>query len=135
MADDLLINRFPEMARGLHEALSEAVRKVAFDVEAHAKAHAAVDTGFMKNSVYTVTSDSSDYSSAGSEALPSVDAPPDDLTAYVGVGANYAIYVEMGTSHMAAQPFMAPAAAAVEKGMARGIAALIAAKLNRLGIK
>ncbi len=134
MADDMLINRFPQMATGLHEALALAVKKVAFDVEAQAKTHAAVDTGFMKNSVYTVTVDSSDYSADGIDALPQVDAPPDDHTAYVGVGANYAVYVETGTSRMAAQPFMAPAAAHVEQGMAQAIAALIAAKLKSVAI-
>lgn len=128
------INRFPQMAQALHEAVAQAVRKVALDVEAAAKQGAPVDTGFLKNSVYSVTADSSDYSADGVDALPQVDAPPDDQTAYVAVGASYGIYAELGTSRMAAQPFMAPAAASVEQGMAQGIAALIAAKLKSLAI-
>jgi len=135
MADDAtLINRFPEMAQGLHQALQQAVKKVAFDVEAAAKGNAAVRTGFMKSAIYTVTADGSDYSAGGEHALPPVGAG-DDLTAIIAAGAYYSIYVEMGTYKMAAEPFMTPAAASVEQGMAQAIAAIIAAKLNSLGIK
>jgi hypothetical protein len=93
------------------------VRKAAFDVEAQAKARAPVDTGFMRNSLYVVTKASSTYSQASSDTpppgaslLPEIPKPTDDMTAFVAVGANYGLYVEMGTSRMAAQPYLIPAA-------------------------
>jgi HK97 gp10 family phage protein len=114
------VNRFPELAAKLRPAMSQIVRKVAFDIEANAAADAPVDTGFLKSSIYTVTSKSSDYGNAGSppgdsSLLQEVEAPGDDLTAYVAVGANYGIYVEYGTRYMAAQPYFIPA---VEAGSA-----------------
>lgn len=54
----------------------------------HASALAPVDTGRLRGSIdYTVSED----------------------TAYVGTNVEYAIYQEMGTRYMAAQPFLKPA--------------------------
>ena len=41
--------------------------------------------------------------------LPEVEQPGDDLTAIVAVGAEYGLYVEMGTVHQTAQPYLGPA--------------------------
>lgn len=38
-----------------------------------------------------------------------IPPPPDDLSAYVVVGATYGVFVEYGTSRMSAQPFFHPA--------------------------
>ncbi len=108
------INRFPQIAANLRPVVSQLVRKAAFDIAANAAANAAVDTGFMKNSVYVVTSSDSTYGGGGtppgdSFLLPEVAAPSDDCTAIVACGANYSVYVEMGTRFMAAQPFFFPA--------------------------
>lgn len=65
----------------------KVVAKAALDVEAGAKNMAAVDTGNMRNSI-------------GAEI--------DGLTAVIGPSAPYGVYVEFGTSRMAAQPFMIP---------------------------
>lgn len=73
---------------------SMVVRKAAFDLEAGAKARAAVDTGSMKGSI-------------GTDIMGA-------LHAEVGPTASYAPYVEYGTSRMSPQPFMGPATDAVE---------------------
>lgn len=65
------------------------VAKTARDIEADAKVFAPVDTGNLKGSI---TSDI------------------DGLKAEIGPTANYGIYQELGTSKMAPQPFMGPAA-------------------------
>lgn len=65
------------------------IRKTAYDSEADMKALAAVDTGFMRNSISTFA--------AG-------------LYAEVGPTADYSIFVEDGTSTQAPQPFVRPAA-------------------------
>jgi HK97 gp10 family phage protein len=72
------------------ERLRQVVQKTAFDVQAGAISDAPVDTGHLKNSIQ----------------------PPQmvgRLTAVIRVGADYGIYVEMGTIHTAAQPYMTPA--------------------------
>lgn len=60
------------------------------DIEAGAKVRAPVDTGHLMGSIDSTF--------------------PDELTGVVTVGAEYGIYVEMGTRHAPAQPFLLPAA-------------------------
>lgn len=69
------------------------VAKAAHDVEARAKATAPRDTGALVNSISTTNK---------------------GMTAEVGPTVNYAAYVEHGTSRMSPQPYMGPAADAVE---------------------
>lgn len=68
---------------------SRAVAKVALDIEASAKLFAPVDTGNLRNSIST------DHGV---------------LSAEIGPTAEYGAYVEEGTSRMAPQPYMGPAA-------------------------
>lgn len=68
-----------------------AIRKTAQDVKATAQSMAPVDTGALRNSI-TV--------SMGLTSLEAVISPT----------VAYAPYVEHGTSRMAPQPFMGPAA-------------------------
>ena len=115
-------DRFDALRGQLREKAGQVVRKVALDIQADAQTMAPVDTGALKNSIYTVTSEGSDYGTALSQAmganpdaaiLPAIspeEASVDDLTAIVAVGAEYGLYVEMGTSRMAAQPYLGPAA-------------------------
>ncbi|GAA0187996.1 HK97-gp10 family putative phage morphogenesis protein [Glutamicibacter creatinolyticus] len=72
-----------------------AVKKTAKDIEATAKALAPVDTGFLRSAVK-----SSDLRNV------SQDSPEAEVRA----GASYSVYQELGTSRMAPQPFMGPAA-------------------------
>lgn len=112
-------NHLPGIIAALQQAAREIVRKGALDVEGHAKALAAVDTGFMRSSIYTVTTEGSGYGNhltgggPGAHLLPEIEGPENDQTAYVAVGADYGIYQEFGTVHHPAHPFMAPAVEAV----------------------
>ena len=67
------------------------VRKTAADIEASGKRNAAVDTGFMRDSISTTISNGG-------------------LSAEIGPTASYGAYVEFGTRRMRPQPFMGPAA-------------------------
>lgn len=87
---DALLRQAPDIADDVALAL-------AFEVEARAKIHAAVDTGFMKNNIDT---EGPDIHGRGQ--------------AVVNSAADYSIYVELGTRNAAAQPFMAPAVAETE---------------------
>lgn len=71
------------------------IRKAAIDIERDAKALAPVDTGNLKNSI-------------GHSDLRI--GTTGNLVAEVGPTANYGVFLEQGTSRMAAQPFMGPAA-------------------------
>jgi len=68
---------------------SKAIAKTTLDIEADAKTLAPVDTGNLRGSI------SSDIKTLSSE---------------VGPTADYGRYVEEGTSRMAPQPYMGPAA-------------------------
>lgn len=122
-------SRLVEAQAAIHHAAAQAIKKAAFDVEARAKMAAAVDTGFMKSSVYSELHDSSTYGQAieppaGAELLPEIPRAENDTTAYVAVGASYAVYVETGTVHMAAQPFLGPAADAVQASLTQVLSKL-----------
>lgn len=108
--DDLgqLIGTLTDQAQGMDSRTALVVRKSAFDVERFAKADAAVDTGFMRNSITTEieTNNSRVYG------------------ATVTAGADYSAFVEFGTSRMAPQPFMGPALARVEPGFLAALEAL-----------
>lgn len=69
---------------------SQALRKTLLDTERSAKNRAPVDTGKLKGSIGVTMH--SDYSGE------------------VGPTAEYGYWVEMGTSRMAPQPYMGPAA-------------------------
>lgn len=79
------------LSNAVRSNLGRAVAKIARDIEANAKATVVVDTGFLKNSI---------------EAVPSEGA---SFTWYVNVGAHYGVYIELGTVHMSARPFLSPA--------------------------
>jgi HK97 gp10 family phage protein len=71
----------------------QALSAVAFQVEAEAKVRAPVDTGALKNSIHAERKRRGLY--------------------WVADGVEYGIYQELGTSRMAAQPFLVPAVEAV----------------------
>lgn len=82
-------SRVPQV-RGAAVARAEQVTaKAAHDIEAHATAGAPVDTGLLRNSI-----------AARGQGLAWVVESPVD----------YSVYQEFGTSKMAAQPYMTPAA-------------------------
>lgn len=76
----------------MRERAAAAVKKTAFDIEAHAKREVPVDTGALKNSIQTWLES--------------------DVTARVGPHMEYGHYVEFGTRYQAARPYMTPAAEA-----------------------
>ena|ERR1051326_525959 len=88
-------NNLPRISSQIERALSAAVRKAAFAIEAEAKTLAPVDTGMLRNSIQT-----------------DIEGP---LKATVGTNVEYAAYQEFGTRHQKGTPFLTPAADAEEK--------------------
>lgn len=103
-------------------------RTIGFEIEAEAKKRAPRDTSAMANSIYTTTKKYDGYSKASSDAkqankdviTESVPKPGGNVIARVGVAVNYAKFVEMGTSRMAAQPFLYPAGETVMQKINNG---------------
>lgn len=111
-------SKIPTVAKRSHKDLSALVRTAALKIEQQAKIAAPVDTGFLRNSIYTVTNRESGRPAADAAAqsirkgasLGPEPTADDDLTAIVAVGAEYGIYVELGTVRAPAQPYLLPAA-------------------------
>lgn len=110
-------NHFNTLANNLDGTLGKIIRKTAFDgranVQAEIRSWGLIDTGFMINSVYVVTNEESTYGEAqptkpGAYLLPELDQPEEATEAYIGIGANYAIYPNYGTVDQPAKPFFEP---------------------------
>lgn len=82
---------------------AQVIRKTARAIEADAKAMAPVDTGYLRSSISTTFT---------------------GVSAEVGPTAHYGIYVELGTSRMAAQPYLFPAADRHEEAFVEAMAQL-----------
>lgn len=97
------LGRVPTRLRPLAK---KVVQKTALDIERDAKLKAPVDTGNLKGSI-----GHSDLRLGG-----------DDYSVEIGPTANYGVFVERGTSRMAPQPYMGPAADRHEGPFAQAMA-------------
>jgi HK97 gp10 family phage protein len=105
------------LARALKTNARDIATAFAFQVEAAMKQDAPVDTGACRASIYTVTQEVDGFSGAASAAKSSnpnasvsaLPRPSGKVIAHVGPSVEYAIYLEYGTSRMAARPFVIPA--------------------------
>jgi HK97 gp10 family phage protein len=100
------------IAAGLRKNRTQILEALAFEIEREAKNNAPYQTGTLSASIHTVTEGGNSLQSfdnksgAEVEELPS---PSGNVVAVVGTGVEYAAYVELGTSRMAAQPYLGPA--------------------------
>jgi len=112
MASSGDFNHIPEAIAAIKRGIAAAITAAASEGQQIAREHAAVDTGYMRDHVYHVTATESTYED-GEKSLPEIEKPPDDQTAYIASAARHSVFVEYGTSHMGAQPFMTPMAEAM----------------------
>jgi HK97 gp10 family phage protein len=82
------VNNIGPITRKMRNRMQDIVRETTHNIEAGAKQRAPVRTGFLRNSIH-------------SEFLGS-------MTGHVVVGAEYGIYVEMGTRYMSPRPYLLP---------------------------
>lgn len=79
-----------EVLEAMQQAALRALEKCGLTAEGYAKKLAPVDTGNLRNSITHQVDDG-------------------EHAAYIGTNVEYAPYQELGTIHMAAQPFLKPA--------------------------
>jgi HK97 gp10 family phage protein len=96
-------SRVPGYTAKANAAIAAAINKATFDIEAHAKGRAPVDTGHLRSSI------------AG--------RMEGQTTGVVEAGAHYAVFVEFGTYKMGAQPYMVPALEQVKPSLQAAIKA------------
>ena len=81
-----------EVSDNIKAALLRGLETCGLVAEGYAKKLAPVDTGNLRNSI-------------------THDVDDGEPAAYIGTNVEYAPYQELGTIHMAAQPFLKPAVA------------------------
>lgn len=95
ISEVIAVNRTIEAAGARIGARAATLLRVAgHSIERDAKASAPVDTGALRGSISTTT--------AG-------DGRSGSMSVEVGPTVEYGAYVELGTSRMGAQPYLAPA--------------------------
>lgn len=87
---DVVEDNTKEVVGAIDAAIARALEKVGLLAEGYAKKKCPVDTGNLRNSITHLV---------------------DRYDVYVGTNVEYAPYVEFGTRHMHAQPYLRPAAA------------------------
>lgn len=92
---DAMAARLASAGPRIGAVASAALRKGAFVIQAAAQSNAAVDTGALRQSISTSFSGDGRSGSMAAEIGPTVD---------------YGKFVEEGTSRMAPQPYLGPAA-------------------------
>lgn len=96
----------------------KVVEDIGAAVVEEAKRLAPVEEGDLRDSIYMRTPAENNRPSVDAESgnfdLP---APVDEMSVTVGPSVMHGIYQEFGTSKMAAQPYMAPAAAKVKQAI------------------
>ncbi len=101
----------------LSKKRNKLIRETAFRIERTAKPMTALKFGALRSSGYTKTDQGSTYAAGVAEASgkrpgvqftdePQVETPGN---AIVGFSVEYALFQELGTSKMAAHPFLVPA--------------------------
>lgn len=103
---EIVFDHFEKMEKAIVDAADQALEKAARDIEAKAKMNAPVDTGNLKNSIYSKGPGFSTFGGAGNTQP---EEPIGDHEAVVHAGAPYAVYVDYGTAHMPARPFFSGA--------------------------
>lgn len=119
--------RLNALIRKIPGNVATAVAATAFAIQRQAQINAPVDTGALRNSIYTRIGNKPDgYSAMAAEVtslnsgatLGELPEPENATTAYVGPSVEYGVYVELGTSKRGAQPYLGPAVDAVAAGLA-----------------
>lgn len=87
---EIVYDKFPKLAAALPEAVREIVQETILAIETQAKIKTPIDTGALRASIQSEMTG--------------------ETSGQVATNIEYSVYVNYGTSRMAARPFMDPAA-------------------------
>lgn len=90
---EVVSTRIPRIVKAMEAKAGAIVAKTALDIQAGAQRRAPVDTGTLRASIQAKRINATTWE--------------------VYVGVDYGIYLEFGTRHMAARPYLRPAVAEV----------------------
>lgn len=109
-----------EVLSALDKAIERGLEAIGLTAEGHAKrkitSYPAVDTGRLRNSITFAISgekaNTTTYTDNNKGVYNYSGTAPDDKekAVYIGTNVEYGKHVELGTSKMAARPFLKPAA-------------------------
>lgn len=122
---DLDMAELERIERELGWRKDTVLKRMAFELQREAQMNAPVDTGALRNSIYTNTKDKNGYSpsvNAGAETSP-IPMPEGDEVAVVGASVVYAAAVELGITKKPKypkQPYLRPAAEKVRRKLEDG---------------
>lgn len=112
--------RLNNIIRNVDGNVADVIATIAFAVERQAKINAPVDTGALRSSIYTKLKHGG-HQPDQRDGVVYVDIPEpkNELEAIVGPTTEYALWVELGTGRMAAQPYLLPAVEQVSADLDR----------------
>jgi HK97 gp10 family phage protein len=90
ITEDTVTPKLLKASAELKQAIQDAIEAAGQEMVATARQIVPVRTGYLQSTIYHKTD-------------------PGELTLELGAKADYALYVEMGTRRMAAEPFIRPA--------------------------
>jgi HK97 gp10 family phage protein len=96
----IIKNDLPKIPDLLRRNVADALNTAALVNESISKQLAPVDTGFLRNSIQQTK-----------------EASGDNLQAETSVAAEYAVFVELGTTDSPSQPFMTPGFESAVQGL------------------
>lgn len=107
-------NHWQALFENIDRNTQALVKKTAGNIKVDAQDRAPRETGFMADSIYVITEEGAESQTAAptrpdQQLFPEIEATPHN-EAIVAVGASYGIFPELGTSKMAAHPYLIPAA-------------------------
>lgn len=98
--------KYGNAVKGVVDGTEKAVLKIAAKIASQAKVNAPVDQDALRPSIGYSTK-------TANTASPELSEKPKEGQALVGSNVGYALYQELGTRKMAAQPYLRPAVESV----------------------
>lgn len=117
----------------METAVSEAFPTIGMTIEGQAVELAPYLTGRLRGSITYATQKQRSRPRSPANQDESVSTPGNIWTLHVGSNVNYAEYVEYGTKHIAAQPYLRPALDWGRKPAQRIFAAAIEKAVKQYG--
>lgn len=125
MSQFTLKSNIGQVSAQLHQRASQLVRKTAFGIEAAIKVSMAEPKSGRQYGLHQASAPGESPAIDTGALVNSIRTEADGLSAVVGVGQEYGVYLEFGTVKMASRPFMGPAFERAEPEFQRGLKELV----------